>query len=153
MIDFSYKGLIVSLLIFIPEAVHFFLSIKKQKGKKFLKVLELVLGLLIAVDLSMVIFNIGFKFSNLTFFIIWLCVFAILIFLFYTLWIKYYIGGRNENILKKKMVYIPYPDAVLSSLLYGITACFTLNYVMLFLSLLYSVVKVVVAIDETEVNE
>lgn len=149
---FSYEGLIISLLIFLPELVYFIINGLKEKGRtRRLRILELILGiLLVASGAVPKIFEEGYLFNDIWLFIIWLVLFAILLVCYYIVWYKYFKSGKNPETLNDKFVVI-FPEAVYSILLFGITACFTFNYVMLALTILFTIVKVNRIVDINEI--
>ncbi len=132
MLSFSLKGFLVVLVLILPSIAFNYYKPQTRpnitKSKVFFY-LELIgrIGCILFMMIEIWIFKIEFK--NDVLFIIWQVLIILILALYYTLWLRYYLNGMKFKNLFDKVLF-PIPMSILPVSLFILTAAFTLNPIL-----------------------
>ncbi|MBQ3253768.1 MAG: hypothetical protein IJA65_04345 [Acholeplasmatales bacterium] len=133
-------GLIISIVIFIPNILLLFLPPKvrvKHIRHKQIEIINRISSLGINAFGLLTINNIGYKPYNIVFESIWIILMVILVILYYLCYFRYIFKGRKEEYLYNK-VLIYCPISILTSLIYLLSGILLFNPYVIIFSLMYT---------------
>jgi len=130
--EFSWVGLIIFLLPMIINVFYVIFPPKSNggegdtKNKKFpiLEAIEQGTRIAYAVILCILISNKSLNYTNPLLYIS-----IVFLILYYIVWIRYFIGGRDTKLLGTKFLFIPMPLAVFPVLYFIFASLWMNNYI------------------------
>ena len=145
-LEFSWVGLIVFLL---PMIINIFYVIFPPNGvakdihnKKF-SILEIVENITRIAYVIVLCFLISNKSLNYKSPLLYISI-AFLI-LYYMVWFRYFIGGRNITLLGKSFLFIPLPLAVLPVLYFIFASLWMKNYIATGIMIIFGIVHYIIS--------
>lgn len=146
--EFSWVGLIVFLLPMIINVFYVLFPPKSNvcegdiQNKKFpiLEVIEHGTRIAYAVVLCILISNKSLNYTNPLLYIS-----IVFLILYYIVWIRYFIGGRDTKLLGTKFLFIPMPLAVFPVLYLIFASMWMNNYIATGIMLVFGIVHNIIS--------
>lgn len=145
---FSWVGLIVFLLPMIINVFYVIFPPKSNVGEgdtqnKKIPILEAIeqgTRISYAVVLCVLISNKSLNYTNPSLYIS-----IVFLILYYIVWIRYFIGGRDKKLLGTKFLFIPMPLAVFPVLYFIFASLWMSNYIATGVMLVFGIVHNIIS--------
>ena len=145
-LGFSFTGLIVFLLPMIINIFYVIFPPKRSgeevQNKRFpvLEIIENVTRIAYAIILCLWISNEKLNYKSYL-----LIVSIIFLILYYMVWIRYFIGGRNVKLLGKSFLFIPMPLAIFPVLYFIFASLWMSNYIATGIMIIFGIVHSIIS--------
>lgn len=141
MVSLNRIGILIGIAVYIPYLVYvlFGKRIRRESKHKQVSILEFIgrCGILCFGILNF--YGYGYSFINQGLEIAWIILFFLCITVNYCCWLRYYISGRQEIYLYKRMAGIPYLLGISECLLYLLSGILLRNPFVAVFSVLYAI--------------
>lgn len=137
--QFSILGVIIFLLPMVINFIYFrFPPVnqvrEKEKVNVVLEGVEQVSRILYAIVLCILVSNQKVDFKSP-----WLYIGMVFLVLYYVVWLRYFIGGRDVSLLGKSFLLIPMPLAIFPVLYFVCEAVWVHNYIAVIIMCIFGV--------------
>lgn len=150
---FSVYGLVIFLLPMLINIVYFLLppkNIEEQDSaqNKILESIEQISKIAFAVVICTLVstreldFKSPFLYLGLAFLV-----------LYYIVWIRYFINGRDVSLLGENFLFVPIPLAVFPVMYFIFAAIWMHNYIALAIMILFGIVHFKISYDNLYINK
>lgn len=138
-IRFSWIGLIIFMLPMLINFVYFIFPPVNEPEEaetvnKTWEMIEQVTRVLYAVAICILVSKKEIDFKSP-----WLYLGLVFLILYYIVWIRYFIGGRDIALLGKSFLFVPMPLAVFPVLYFFFSAIWLHNYIAAILMVIFGI--------------
>lgn len=149
MFDLKFKFSFLGFIIFmIPMLINIVYAIfppanvteEASNVNKILESIEGVTRILYAVAICVFVSNQKINFKSP-----WFILALVFLVLYYVVWMRYFIGGRDVKLLGKSFLFIPLPLAIFPVLYYLFAAIWLHNYVAAIFMVIFGVAHNIVS--------
>ena len=136
---FSWIGLIVFLLPMLINIVYVILPPKnapttQQETNKILEIIEQSTRMLYMLAIVFLVSKEKVDFTSA-----WMFIGLIFLILYYMVWFRYFLGGRDVDLLGKKFLFVPMPLAVFPVIYFIFEAIWLNNYIAVLFMLIFGI--------------
>lgn len=136
---FSYIGLIIFILPMLINIVYFILppingEQEQENNNKFLEMIEQGSRVIFAVLICILINNTQLNYRSC---LLYLSILFLI--LYYIVWIRYFINGRDVKMLGKRFFFVPMPLAVFPVLYFLFAALWMKNYIAALIMIVFGI--------------
>lgn len=138
-LGFSWIGLIVFLLPMLINIVYVILPPKnapttQQETNKILEIIEQSARILYMLAIVFLVCKEKVDFTS-----IWMFVGLIFLDLYYIVWFRYFLGGRDIELLGKAFLFVPMPLAVFPVIYFIFSAIWLNNYIAVLFMIIFGI--------------
>lgn len=138
-LGFSWIGLIVFLLPMLINIVYVILPPKnapttQQETNKILEIIEQSTRILYMLAIVFLVCKEKVDFTS-----IWMFVGLIFLALYYIVWFRYFLGGRDIELLGKAFLFVPMPLAVFPVIYFICSAIWLNNYIAVLFMIIFGI--------------
>lgn len=138
-LGFSWIGLIVFLLPMLINIVYVILPPKnapttQQETNKILEIIEQSARILYMLAIVFLVCKEKVDFTS-----IWMFVGLIFLALYYIVWFRYFLGGRDIELLGKAFLFVPMPLAVFPVIYFIFSAIWLNNYIAVLFMIIFGI--------------
>ena len=138
-LGFSWIGLIVFLLPMLINIVYVILPPKnapttQQETNKILEIIEQSTRILYMLAIVFLVCKEKVDFTS-----IWMFVGLIFLALYYIVWFRYFLGGRDIELLGKPFLFVPMPLAVFPVIYFICSAIWLNNYIAVLFMIIFGI--------------
>lgn len=138
-LGFSWIGLIVFLLPMLINIVYVILTPKnapttQQETNKILEIIEQSTRILYMLAIVFLVSKEKVDFTS-----IWMFVGLIFLTLYYIVWFRYFLGGRDIELLGKAFLFVPMPLAVFPVIYFICSAIWLNNYIAVLFMIIFGI--------------
>ena len=138
-LGFSWIGLIVFLLPMLINIVYVILPPKnapttQQETNKILEIIEQSTRILYMLAIVFLVCQEKVDFTS-----IWMFVGLIFLALYYIVWFRYFLGGRDIELLGKPFLFVPMPLAVFPVIYFICSAIWLNNYIAVLFMIIFGI--------------
>ena len=138
-LGFSWIGLIVFLLPMLINIVYVILPPKnapttQQETNKILEIIEQSTRILYMLEIVFLVCKEKVDFTS-----IWMFVGLIFLALYYIVWFRYFLGGRDIELLGKAFLFVPMPLAVFPVIYFIFSAIWLNNYIAVLFMIIFGI--------------
>ena len=138
-LGFSWIGLIVFLLPMLINIVYVILPPKnapttQQETNKILEIIEQPTRILYMLAIVFLVCKEKVDFTS-----IWMFVGLIFLALYYIVWFRYFLGGRDIELLGKAFLFVPMPLAVFPVIYFIFSAIWLNNYIAVLFMIIFGI--------------
>ena len=138
-LGFSWIGLIVFLLPMLINIVYVILPLKnapttQQETNKILEIIEQSTRILYMLAIVFLVCKEKVDFTS-----IWMFVGLIFLALYYIVWFRYFLGGRDIELLGKPFLFVPMPLAVFPVIYFICSAIWLNNYIAVLFMIIFGI--------------
>ena len=138
-LGFSWSGLIVFLLPMIINIVYVILPPKnapttQQETNKILEIIEQSTRILYMLAIVFLVCKEKVDFTS-----IWMFVGLMFLTLYYIVWFRYFLGGRDIELLGKAFLFEPMPLAVFPVIYFICSAIWLNNYIAVLFMIIFGI--------------
>ena len=138
-LGFSWIGLIVFLLPMLINIVYVILPPKnapttQQETNKILEIIEQSTRILYMLAIVFLVCKEKVDFTS-----IWMFVGLIFLTLYYIVWFRYFLGGRDIELLGKAFLFVPMPLAVFPVIYFICSAIWLNNYIAVLFMIIFGI--------------
>lgn len=138
-LGFSCIGLIVFLLPMLINIVYVILPPKnapttQQETNKILEIIEQSTRILYMLAIVFLVCKEKVDFTS-----IWMFVGLIFLALYYIVWFRYFLGGRDIELLGKAFLFVPMPLAVFPVIYFIFSAIWLNNYIAVLFMIIFGI--------------
>lgn len=149
-LSFSYIGLIVFAL---PMIINIFYAVFPPVGEvtesssaaRWVEIVEKVSRIAYLFAVTLLVSNNPLNFRSA-----WLYIAAVFLILYYAVWIRYFVGGRDVALLGKPFLFVPMPLAIFPVLYYLCAAVWLGNIPAVILMLIFGAAHLTVSFRSFE---
>lgn len=150
---FSIVGLIVFIIPMLINILYFMLppaniDNNEEKNNKFLELIEQGSRVLFAIAICFFISNTELNYKSSL-----LYVSIIFLILYYIVWIRYFMNGRDIKILGEKFMFVPMPLAVFPVLYFLFAALWMKNYVAFAIMIIFGIAHNIISYQNLYVKK
>ena len=144
-LGFSWIGLIIFILPMIINIIYaIFPSIANETSQgsanKYIELVEQCTRILYMISLIILVSKKEIDFKSP-----WLILAIIFLVLYYIVWIRYFIGGRDIALLSKSFLFVPMPLAVFPVLYFIFSAMWLHNYIAVIIMIIFGIAHNIVS--------
>ena len=154
-LGFSFVGLIIFLLPMIINVVYVIYppenNIEEENENKKTSILEIIENsttIAYVIILCILISNKSLNYRSPLLYIS-----GVFLVLYYIVWIRYFIGGRDVKLLGKKFLFIPLPLAVFPVLYFIFAALWMNNYLAVAVMCIFGIAHNIISYESFYVKE
>lgn len=120
MVSLNQIGILIGIAVYIPYLIYmlFGRKIRREEKHKQVRIIEFICRCGILCFGILNFYGYGYTFMNQGLKIAWIIFFCLCLSVHYFCWLRYYIVGRREAYLYKRMAGIPYLLGMSECLLY-----------------------------------
>ncbi|WP_195929744.1 hypothetical protein [Clostridium sp. 1001270J_160509_D11] len=138
-LGFSWIGLIVFLLPMLINIVYVILPPKnapttQQETNKILEIIEQSTRILYMLAIVFLVCKEKVDFTS-----IWMFVGLMFLTLYYIVWFRYFLGGRDIELLGKPFLFVPMPLAVFPVIYFICSAIWLNNYIAVLFMIIFGI--------------
>lgn len=138
-LGFSWIGLIVFLLPMLINIVYVILPPKnapttQQETNKILEIIEQSTRILYMLAIVFLVCKEKVDFTS-----IWMFVGLMFLTLYYIVWFRYFLGGRDIELLGKAFLFVPMPLAVFPVIYFIFSAIWLNNYIAVLFMIIFGI--------------
>lgn len=138
-LGFSWIGLIVFLLPMLINIVYVILPPKnapttQQETNKILEIIEQSTRILYMLVIVFLVCKEKVDFTS-----IWMFVGLMFLTLYYIVWFRYFLGGRDIELLGKAFLFVPMPLAVFPVIYFICSAIWLNNYIAVLFMIIFGI--------------
>lgn len=138
-LGFSWIGLIVFLLLMLINIVYVILPPKnapttQQETNKILEIIEQSTRILYMLAIVFLVCKEKVDFTS-----IWMFVGLMFLTLYYIVWFRYFLGGRDIELLGKAFLFVPMPLAVFPVIYFICSAIWLNNYIAVLFMIIFGI--------------
>ena len=138
-LGFSWIGLIVFLLPMLINIVYVILPPKnapttQQETNKILEIIEQSTRILYMLAIVFLVCKEKVDFTS-----IWMFVGLMFLTLYYIVWFRYFLGGRDIELLGKAFLFVPMPLAVFPVIYFICSAIWLNNYIAVLFMIIFGI--------------
>lgn len=144
-LGFSWIGLIIFILPMIINIIYaIFPPIANETSQgsanKYIELVEQCTRILYMISLIILVSKKEIDFKSP-----WLILAIIFLVLYYIVWIRYFIGGRDIALLSKSFLFVPMPLAVFPVLYFIFSAMWLHNYIAVIIMIIFGIAHNIVS--------
>ena len=144
-LKFSVIGLIIFLLPMLINVVYFMVAPKgeskvESNGVNVIEIIEQGSRMLFAITICFLVSNKEVNFKSP-----FLYISLLFLVLYYIVWIRYFIGGMNENLLGVSFLFIPIPLAIFPVLYFIFASLWMNNYIATGIMIIFGISHFIVS--------
>ena len=144
-LGFSWIGLIIFILPMIINIIYAIFppianEISQGSANKYIELVEQCTRILYMISLIILVSKKEIDFKSP-----WLILAIIFLVLYYIVWIRYFIGGRDIALLSKSFLFVPMPLAVFPVLYFIFSAMWLHNYIAVIIMIIFGIAHNIVS--------
>ena len=144
-LGFSWLGLIIFILPMIINIIYAIFppvteGAVQGSANKYIELIEQCTRILYMISLVILVSKKEINFKSL-----WLVLAIIFLVLYYIVWIRYFIGGRDIALLSKSFLLIPIPLAIFPVLYFIFSALWLRNYLAVIIMIIFGIAHNIVS--------